>query len=270
MGATVLLERPSVTVTDYRCRRGPADTPYLESHDAYSLSYVRAGSFGYRSRGKAFELVTGSILVGYPGDEYMCTHDHTCGDECLSFHLSPEAVDAIGDKPDVWRTGVVPPLAELMVYAELAQATADGRSTRGLDLEELGLLFTALVVDLVSERTPSTPSATPKDRGRATAAAAWLDAHAHEPVDLARAAEYAGLSPYHFLRLFTRVLDVTPHQYLVRARLRKAARLLAADARPVTDVAFDVGFSDVSNFVRTFHRAAGVSPRRFRAMSRTR
>jgi AraC-like DNA-binding protein len=57
---------------------------------------------------------------------------------------------------------------------------------------------------------------------------------------------------------------VTPHQYLVRARLRRAARLLADDTRSITDVAFDVGFADLSNFVRTFHRAAGVSPRAFR------
>jgi AraC family transcriptional regulator len=46
--------------------------------------------------------------------------------------------------------------------------------------------------------------------------------------------------------------------------LRRAARLLADPARSVTDVAFDVGFSDLSNFVRTFRRAAGVSPRAFR------
>ena len=78
------------------------------------------------------------------------------------------------------------------------------------------------------------------------------------------AAAEAGLSPFHFLRLFSHVLGVTPHQYLVHSRLRHAARLLADDSRAVTDVAFDVGFGDLSNFVRTFHRAAGVSPRRFR------
>jgi AraC-like DNA-binding protein len=44
--------------------------------------------------------------------------------------------------------------------------------------------------------------------------------------------------------------------------------LLAGDDRPITDVAFDVGFGDLSNFVRTFHRAAGVSPLRFRQASR--
>ena len=50
----------------------------------------------------------------------------------------------------------------------------------------------------------------------------------------------------------------------MRSRLRRAARLLAEEARPVTEVAFEAGFGDLSNFVRTFHRAAGVSPRTFR------
>ena len=61
---------------------------------------------------------------------------------------------------------------------------------------------------------------------------------------------------------------MTPHQYLVRSRLRRAARLLADGARSITDVALDVGFADLSNFVRTFHRAAGVSPGRFRRAAR--
>jgi AraC-like DNA-binding protein len=43
---------------------------------------------------------------------------------------------------------------------------------------------------------------------------------------------------------------------------------LAEDARDVTDIAYDVGFGDLSNFVRTFHRAAGVSPLKFRQASR--
>jgi AraC family transcriptional regulator len=61
---------------------------------------------------------------------------------------------------------------------------------------------------------------------------------------------------------------VTPHQYLVRARLRRAARLLAREDRAITDVAYEAGFADLSNFVRTFGRAAGVSPREFRRAAR--
>ena len=149
-----------------------------------------------------------------------------------------------------------------MVLGELAQAAAAGQSDLGLD--ELGTLLAARFVALVSGQSHGEPGAAARDRRRAVEAALWLDAHSREPIDLADAAREAGLSPFHFLRLFARVLGVTPHQYLVRSRLRRAARLLADDSRPITDVAFDVGFGDLSNFVRTFHRAAGVSPRAFR------
>jgi AraC-like DNA-binding protein len=63
------------------------------------------------------------------------------------------------------------------------------------------------------------------------------------------------------------VLGATPHQYVLRARLRNAAP--ARRSRPaITDVALDVGFADLSNFVHTFHRAAGMSPGRFRQAAR--
>jgi len=263
MVATTMLLRGSISAIDYRCSAGPADEPFVELHDHFSVSYVRKGSFGCRTRGEAFELVAGSILVGHPGDEFMCTHDHHAGgDECLSFRLAPSLVESIGDGSEIWRTVCVPPLPELMVMGELAQAAAEHQTDVGLD--ELGIAFATRFVEIVSGRKRRPPEAGARDRRRAVEAALWIDANSHEPIDLESAARQAGLSAFHFLRLFTKVLGVTPHQYLVRARLRRAARLLAEDARSITNVAFDVGFGDLSNFVRTFHRAAGVSPRRFR------
>src|ERR1700694_4755658 len=266
MTATPLLQRQSISVSDFRCSAGPDDTPFGEQHRGHSVSYVRKGSFGCESRGRFFELVAGSILVGHPGDEYLCTHDHGCGDECLSFFLSPELVQAIGDRSAVWRIAAAPPLPELMVLGELAQAAAEGRSDVGLD--EVGALFASRFVEVVSGRPRDPAPANARDRRRAVETALWIDAHSHRQIDLEHAAGQAGISPFHFLRLFSSVLGVTPPQYLVPSRLRHAARLLADDDRPVTDVAYDVGFGDLSNFVRTFHRAAGVSPRRFREASR--
>ncbi|HSQ01386.1 MAG TPA: AraC family transcriptional regulator [Candidatus Dormibacteraeota bacterium] len=266
MPATTVLRRGAIAVMDYRCGVVPGDAPFVERHGGYSLSYVRRGSFGYRTRGATYELVAGSILVGYPGDDYVCTHDHAYGDECLSFALAPALVEAIGDRRDAWRAGALPPLPALVVLGELAQAAAEGRSDLGPD--EVGMALAARFVALVGSH-PATPRpASARDRRRAVEAALWLEARAHEPLVLDDAAAEAGLSPFHFLRLFSAALGVTPHQYLVRARLRHAARLLADDDRPITDVAFDVGFGDLSNFVRTFHRAAGVSPRRFRQAAR--
>ena len=260
---TTLLQDGPIAAVDYRCSAGPGDAPFLEAHEAYSISYVREGSFGYRSRGETFELVAGALVVGYPGDEFMCTHDHhLCGDECLSFRLDPAVVETIGADSRVWRTGCVRPLPELMVLGELAQACAENRSDVGID--EAGVLLAARFVDVVSGRKHEMPQAPASDRRRAVAAALWLDEHSHEAIDLETTAAEVGLSAFHFLRLFARVIGVTPHQYTVRSRLRHAARLLADDTRSITDIALDVGFADLSNFVRTFHRAAGVSPRSFR------
>ena len=269
MAATILYRNSSLQVVDYRCTAGPHDAAYLEQHHGFSLAYVRRGSFGYRYRGEAYELVAGAVLVGHPGEEYMCTHDHhEGGDECLSFHLSAELAAECGG-PAVWRRGALPPLPELMVLGELAQAAARGDSDLGLD--EAGLLFSARFAELVaaapgawSDRPPRLRA---RDRRRAVEAALWLDARSAEDLDLEAAAKEAGLSPFHFLRLFRGVLGVTPHQYLVRSRLRHAARLLADPALPITDIAYEVGFGDLSNFVRTFHRAAGLSPRRFREVA---
>jgi AraC-like DNA-binding protein len=266
MKRTTLLQRDRISVTEFRCTAGPGDEPFAEQYPAHSISYVRKGSFGCHCRGRFHELVAGSILVGHPGDEYICTHDHVYGDECLSFFLSPELVEMIGDDAAVWRIGAAPPLPELMVLGELAQTAADGSSDIGLD--EVGHVFANRFVEVVSGRKQKPVTAMARDRRRAVETALWIDAHSHRPIGLEDAAEQAGISPFHFLRLFSEVLGVTPHQYLVRSRLRHAARRLADDDSPITDIAYDVGFGDLSNFVRTFHRAAGASPLRFRQASR--
>ena len=264
---TTLLKHRSISVSDFRCTAGPGDKPFAEQFHCHSVSFVRKGSFGCQSRGRSFDLVPGSVLVGFPGDEYVCTHDHhVCGDECLSFFLDPEVVETIGGQRDAWRVGAAPPLPELMVFGELAQAAVDGRSDIGLD--EVGHLFASRFVDAVSDRARKPVAIKTRDRRRAVETAHWIEANSHQPIDLDAAANQAGTSAFHFLRLFAKVLGVTPHQYLVRSRLRHAARMLTEENTAITNVAYDVGFGDLSNFVRTFHRAAGVSPGAFREAAR--
>jgi len=262
MSSTTLLERPSMTVSHFRCTAVPGEKPFVEQHRCHSISLVRKGSFGYQSRGRSHELVVGSLLIGLPATEFVCTHDHVCGDECLSFFFEPELIETIGDRSSAWEVGTAPPLAELMVVGELAQAAANGTSDVGLD--EAGQLLAHRFVEVVSGKTRKPVMVSARDRRRAVETALWIDAHSHEAIELEDAAAQAGVSAFHFLRAFSAVLGVTPHQYLLRSRLRHAARLLADDARSVTDIAYDVGFADLSNFVRTFHRAAGISPLKFR------
>lgn len=260
MLATNLTQTPHLSATLYRCEAGPEATPYAEAHDSFSFAYVRKGSFGYINRGRHFDMVPGSFLIGRPGEEYTCTHDHhDGGDECLCFRLAPALVDEAGAG---WQHGALAPRADFMVLGELADATAAGRTD--LALEEVGLAILGKMSAAGRDDGHGDDRIRPQDRKRIVDAAHWIDAHAHEDIDLAKAGRESGLSAFHFLRLFARIVGATPHQYLIRARLRRAARLLAESEQPVTNIAYDIGFGDLSNFVRTFGRAAGISPREFR------
>jgi AraC family transcriptional regulator len=262
-----LFQSESLSVMEYRCNAAPGDKSFPELFSTHSISYVRKGSFGCCSRGRSYELVPGSMLVGHAGDEYSCTHDHHAGgDECLSFQFAPEIVEAVGGDSRIWRMGCIPPLPKLMVLGELAQSASQGRSD--LSVEEVGLILARRFVELLSDRPRARNNPALRDRRRAVEAALWIDAHSHEPIGLDAIARETGLSMFYFLRVFNRVFGVTPHQYLLRSRLRRAVRLLTEDTRAITSVALDVGFNDLSNFVRTFHRAAGISPERFRRATR--
>ena len=267
MQVTELRRSRLIAAVDFRCDRKPDSPTFTELHTSYSVSYVRKGSFGYQSRGASHELVAGSILIGHRCDEFVCTHEHhPCGDECLSFQIADELVAELGGSTEHWRIGALPPLPELVPLCELAQSSAEGASDVALD--ETGIALAARFVDLAGNRRASPRQPGARDRRRAVEAALLLDESSPTDWSLEAVAAEVGLTPFHFLRLFRNVLGVTPHQYLLRARLRRAARLLANDVEPITRIAYSVGFGDLSNFVRTFRRAAGVSPRAFRKASR--
>lgn len=256
-----------LAVTLFRCSAPQGERPVTEQHGGWSAAYVLRGSFGCRCRGRHHELVPGALLLGRPGDEFTCTHEHHAGgDECLAFAPDAALADELGARPGRWESGALPPLGGLVALGELARAAAQGRT--GVGLDEVGLVLVARVAALRQGRelAPATPAAA--DRRRAVEAALHIDAASDRPCPLPALAAQAGLSPWHFLRVFSAVLGVTPHQYVLRSRLRRAAHALAGGDQPVTEVALASGFEDLSNFVRSFGRAAGLSPRAFRRAAR--
>lgn len=238
----------SLAVAGFRC-----DSRVVGSHEVLSISFVRRGSLTYRVGSRSYELVPGSVLCGRPGVDYVCTHNPGAFAEALTFRFAPGFAELPADG--------IPPLAELTTLGGLAQAAADGHSDVGLD--EVGVLLAARMAGIPA----GSPEGSAADRRRAVAAALWIDENSTEPITLEAGARAADLSMFHFLRMFSRVIGVTPHQYLMRCRLRHAARLLAEDTASITDIALRVGFGDLSNFVRTFRRAAGASPSAFRRMA---
>lgn len=89
----------------------------------------------------------------------------------------------------------------------------------------------------------------------------FIRAHLAEPIGLADLAVEAGLSRYHFARLFRNTTGRSPHQHLTQQRLVRAHALLTGTQLPIADVALAVGFSSQSHFAEACRRTLGQSPR---------
>ncbi|WAS95369.1 helix-turn-helix transcriptional regulator [Nannocystis punicea] len=269
----LLAELPDITVTRHVCRAGPRDRPFPEQHRQASLAVVLAGSFCYRCRDRTHALVAGSVMLGEVDEAFVCSHEHGVGDVCLCVNLRPSLLEAAASTSAApGRLFAAPALAPRPRISALARAlagAADSRDeARAPEVEALALALTAevfgeLALQTGSRRAPQ-PRPSASDRGRAVAGAQYIAARASEPLLLKDVADHVGLSPFHFLRLFRAVFGVTPHQYLVQTRVERAAARLCESEVPVTELAFEVGFGDLSNFVRTFHRLVGLSPGRWR------
>jgi AraC-like DNA-binding protein len=90
-----------------------------------------------------------------------------------------------------------------------------------------------------------------------------VDRHYAEPLDLAALAAVAGLSKYHFQRLFTATYGVSPAAHLSRRRVERAQDLLRSTNLTVTEVCHAVGFSSLGSFSTRFRELVGETPSEF-------
>lgn len=83
-------------------------------------------------------------------------------------------------------------------------------------------------------------------------------------LDIPALARIAVVSEAHFIRVFRATFGETPHRYLQRRRIERAMFLLRETDRSVTEICFDVGFSSLGTFSRTFARVVGEPPTAYR------
>jgi AraC family transcriptional regulator len=92
----------------------------------------------------------------------------------------------------------------------------------------------------------------------------WMSEHLAEPFSLAALAEIAGISEFHFNRLFKKATGMPPSQYQIKLRMETAARLLRETATSVVDIANTVGYSNPSHFAQQFRKETGATPSDYR------
>ena len=257
------------TIADVVCTCGPGDRPFEEQHHQFAIALVVAGTFQYQSSlGRAL-MTPGSLLLGNAGQPFVCGHAHGEGDRCVCFWYDSDRFDRLARDAGMHRSSragftaaAIPPLRDLSPL--VASAARGVAGTHETPWEEISVSLAARALQLSAGRSRASSHAPPNAEARVTHAARTIDRYPERPWTLGSLAQDARLSRYHFLRAFDRLTGVTPHQYILRARLRHAALHLVSRSGSILDAALDCGFGDISNFNRAFRNEFGLSPSAYR------
>jgi AraC family transcriptional regulator len=266
-----LIEGQEWRVSEYICTAGPADRPFEERHEHVTIAAVIEGSFNYRADTGRAVLHPGALLFGNFGTCYECGHNHSRGDRCVAFHFAPEyfaevAASIAGSSRFTFPTAMLPAVPKVLPL--LVRIEARASSADRLEIDESMPSLIEAVIGAVSSATPNLVRTSASDERRVSKALRYIELHAEEALDLNVLAGVATMSKYHFLRTFRRTVGVTPYQFLLNVRMRRAAVRLTSSSEPVSAIAFAAGFGDLSTFNGRFRDVFGVSPRTYRSRKR--
>ncbi len=247
------------TTSDYNwhgLRRGSTETALLQ--------YTLRGSGCLRVGGREWRVGPGdAMLLHFPSDNrywlpvggtweflYVCLE----GREAL--RLCRDAEARLG--PCARLSGHSPVVACL---ARIVRAALQGEITNGPSASALAY---ELAVTLVAERPAASKRFLNVHAPALERSRDFGDAHLAAPIGVADLAKAAGLSRFHFSRLFRAETGQTPAAWISNRRVQKAAQLLRERQLPIKEIARQCGFPDVQSFGKVFRRMVGQPPARYR------
>jgi AraC-like DNA-binding protein len=258
-----LLHTPSLVLERFDHAPGVAHRdPECERARSHAVSFVEAGSFRVRLAGGRWSEVTAKhVFIATPGLLFSCGHDEEHPrDRCLSVRFSEQAIESLRGQGAADLGAGVSVLdnrsAYLKLRLEAASGAGEAASAEALagDLHlALGAARGAPLRRLFRAHQLSSYAA------RVGRARELIDVHFAEPLSLSRMAAEAGMSVYHFARVFRELEGRPAHACLRDRRLAEAETRLRGGAS-VTETCFAVGFGSLSHFVTTFRRHRGLRP----------
>jgi len=258
-----LFDSPLVRIE--RCDH-PPNVPHVDPDEERSIHYtinvVERGVFSVTAGRRTWNVGPRDFFVTVPGFVYRCDHHDDPNDVCLCVCFGSDA-DAGGlNAGALTRHAPVIAPTNRRTYLQRRLAQRLGDSADPLTIESIaGEMLYATTEAARSQRLYSDAQLTWYAH-RVEAARERLDADYGSAHSLATLAREAGMSAFHFARIFRELAGVPPHRYLISVRLRVATQRLR-DGDSVTDTCFAVGFNSLGHFIEMFRRTYGVSPSRF-------
>lgn len=255
------------SIHDYTCHAGPRDRPFEERHDGATIAAVVAGSFTYRSDSGRALLCPGAFLLGNAGKCFECGHDHSTGDRCIAFNFSPAlfaeiSACAAGTSRFVFPAATLPVSRHLTALVAKTECLGSGVPPDAAG--EVAAHVAETVIAAMSGHVTRLAHISRRDERRIADVLKHIEAHASDPLELDTLADLVCMSKYHFLRVFRRAVGMTPYQFLLSVRMRRAAVRLTGTSESVATIAFDAGFGDLSTFNHRFRDLFGMNPGAYR------
>lgn len=235
-------------------------------HDTYCISVIEQGAQRFYRSGAEHVAPKGDIILVNADDVHTGSAEVETGWAYRAIYPHPDLFRSINQdlqrsKDSIpWFPDAVvhdPGLSDqlLMTFNMLAQPG-------NMLLKETLLLSSLTWLTMRYSKTRLTPQMLPVATQNILNVKAFMDSYPERELALVELAALAELSVWHFLRQFKAVVGITPHAYLIQARLRKAKALLRkGDA--ILDVSVMCGFTDQSHFHRHFKNSLGLTPGAF-------
>ena len=237
---------------------GEAETQERENNGPWLTSRVKKGSMFLTAAGAPYDFRY-KTLTAEPYEVVLVLLSVPLFNEALREVFGPNAAHArLRDVSGFEDPHLIPLLQQLR--DEATRPKASRLLVRGVAQAiavHLARNYTALTDD-----APGEASALPGFKLRRVTD--WMAEHMTEEFSLARLAEQAGMSEFHFNRLFKRATGIPPSQYQIKLRLDAARRLLRETKQSVIAIANDVGYSNPSHFAQLFRKETGLSPTHYR------
>jgi AraC-like DNA-binding protein len=233
------------------------------SHDEFAVGVIESGIERIRCAGVDYEAPAGSIVVINPGVVHT---GQAATEEGWAYRAAYPSLAVMRDiaselagRPMASPFLRGPLLHDPVLASQLAALLERVECGHGALEREIALTAALMVLqqrygDFAAHRVPLAAASR-----EVTAACDYMHSHYGTDLTLQELAAVAGLSKFHFLRVFRRHTGMTPHVYLTQLRVRMA-RLRIAAGTPLAAVAAECGFVDQSHMCRHFRRVIGVTP----------